>query len=47
MTIGNKLTFSSHIKLVLSKIHTKTAVLRRVRNFIHSDTVLKLYLTSF
>ena len=43
MTIDNKLTFSSHVKLVLSKIHAKIAALRRIRNFIDSDTALKLY----
>ena len=41
--IDNKLTFSSHIKLVLSKIHANIATLRRIRNFIDSDTALKLY----
>ena len=43
VTIDNKLTFSSHIKLTLSKIHAKIAALRRIRNFIDSDTALKLY----
>ena len=43
VTIDNKLTFSSHIKLVLIKIHAKIAALRRIRNFIDSDTALKLY----
>lgn len=43
VTIDNKLTFSSHIKLVLSKIHAKMAALRRIRNFIDSNTALKLY----
>ena len=50
VTIDNKLTFSSHIKLGLGKIHAKIAVLRRIRNFIDGDTALKLYvvqLTSF
>ena len=41
--IDNKLTFSSHIKLVLSKIHAKIAALHRIRNFIDSDTAVKLY----
>ena len=40
--IDNKLTFSSHIKLVLRKIHAKIAALRRIRNSIDSDTMLKL-----
>ena len=43
VTIDNNLTFSSHIKLVLSKIHAKIAALRRIRNFIDSDTAVKLY----
>ena len=43
VTINNKLTFSSHIKLVLSKIHAKIAALRRIRSFIGSDTAIKLY----
>ena len=43
VTIDNKLTFSSHIKLVLSKIHAKIAALRRIRNFIDSNTAVKLY----
>ena len=42
VTIDNKLTFSSHIKLVLSKIHAKISTLRRIRNFIDNDTALKL-----
>ena len=36
--IDNKFTFSSHIKLVLSKIHAKIAAFHRIRNFIDSDT---------
>ena len=43
VTIDNNLTFSSHIKLVLSKIHAKIAALRRIRNFIDSDTAVKLH----
>ena len=43
MTIDTKLTFSSHIKLVLSKIHAKIAALRRIRNFIDNNTAVKLY----
>ena len=43
VTIDNNLTFSLHIKLVLSKIHAKIAALRRIRNFIDSDTAVKLY----
>ena len=43
MTIDTKLTFSSHIKLALSKIHAKIAALRRIRNFIDNDTAVKLY----
>mgnify|MGYP000126217611 FL=1 len=31
--IDKKLTFSSHIKSVLSKIHAKIAALCRIRNF--------------
>ena len=42
-TIDNKLTFSPQIKLVLSKIYAKIPALRRIRNFIDSDTALKLY----
>ena len=33
-TIDNKLTFSSHIKLVLSKVNAKIAALRRIRNLL-------------
>lgn len=43
VTIDNKLTFFSHIRLVLSKIHAKIAALRRIRNFMDSDTAFKLY----
>ena len=43
VVIDNKLTYSSHIKLVLSKIHAKMAALRRIRNFIDSKTAIKLY----
>lgn len=39
----NKLTFSPHIKFVLSKIYAKIATLHRIRNFIDSDIALKLY----
>lgn len=42
VTIDNKLTFFSHIKLVLSKIHAKMDALRRIKNFIDSNTALKL-----
>lgn len=38
VTIDNKLTFSSHIKLVLGKIHAKMAALRRIKNFIESNS---------
>ena len=41
-TIDKKLTFSPHIKLVLSKIYAKIAALRGIRNLIDSDTALKL-----
>lgn len=33
VTIDKKLSFSSHIKSVLSKVHAKIAALRRIRNF--------------
>ena len=43
VTIDNKLTFSPHIKVVVSKVHGKIAALRKIRNFIDSQTALKLY----
>ena len=43
VTIDNKRPFSSHIKLVVCKIHAKIAALRRIRNFIDSETALNLY----
>ena len=36
VTVDNKLTFSSHIKLIHSKIHAKIAALRRIRNSIRA-----------
>lgn len=43
VTINNKLTFSSHIKLGLSKIHGQIAALSRIRSIIGSDSAIKLY----
>ena len=43
VVIDNSLSFNVHIKEVCRKVNTKVSILRRIRKFIPSDVMIKLY----
>ena len=43
VTIDSKLSYTTHIKNILGKIHAKAGALRRIRNFIDSKTAMRIY----
>ncbi|RMX50657.1 hypothetical protein pdam_00017165 [Pocillopora damicornis] len=43
VVIDNLLSFNVHIKEVCRKVNTKVSILRRIRKFIPSDVMIKLY----
>ena len=44
--IDNSLSFKAHIKEICRKVNTKVSILRRIRKFIPSDIMIKLYKTT-